>query len=243
MVRMFYGNRKRHYQIDNQPCLENDDPEVRTHAFNIIVEPTQKPLILDRLNYFSDWTTVLRAIAHCLKYKENLRERASTNEKYAMENQPALAVIDLQKTKVEILKQIHKDAFSQELEDLSGSTRKTVDGDNRNDRHLRCTSPLYRLDPFLDEHYLLRFGGRLNKGSFCKMNIKKLKIIMSEKKTRLPSLRKQDRKTVKTETEKINELLTHIATNNITELNELIYGGVKLVCENISVSLKYMNWN
>ena len=26
---------------------------------------------------------------------------------------------------------------------------------NRNDRHLRCTSPLYRLDPFLDEHYLL----------------------------------------------------------------------------------------
>ena len=43
-----------------------------------------------------------------------------------------------------------------------------MDGGNRNDRHLRCTSPLYRLDPFLDEHYLLRVGGRLNKGSFCK---------------------------------------------------------------------------
>ena len=85
-----------------------------------------------------------------------------------MENQPSLAVIDLQKTKVEILKHIQKEAFSQELEDLSRSTRKTVDGGNRNDRHLRCTSPLYRLDPYLDENYLLRVGGRLNKGSFCK---------------------------------------------------------------------------
>ena len=38
-----------------------------------------------------------------------------------MENPPALAVIDLQKAKVEILKQIQKEAFSQELEDLSRS--------------------------------------------------------------------------------------------------------------------------
>ena len=132
------------------------------------MQPTQKPLILDRLNYFSDWTTVLRAIAHCLKYKEKLRERVSTKEKDAMENQSALAVIDLQKAKVEILKQIQKEAFYQELEDLSTSTRKTMDGGKRNDRHLRCTSPLYRLDPFLDEHYLLRVAGRLNKGSFRK---------------------------------------------------------------------------
>ena len=122
-------------QIDNQPCLENDDPEVRVHVFNIIVEPTQKPSILDRLNYFSGWTRALRAIAHCQKCKEKL---------------------------------IQKEAFSQELEDLSRSTRKTVNGSNRNDRHLRYTSSLYRLDLFLDEHYLFRVGGRLNKGSFCK---------------------------------------------------------------------------
>ena len=43
-----------------------------------------------------------------------------------------------------------------------------MDGGNRKDRRLRCTSSLYRLDPFLDEHYLLRVGGRLNKVSFCK---------------------------------------------------------------------------
>ena len=38
------------------------------------------------------------------------------------------------------------------------------------------------------------------------------------------------------ETEKINQELTHIPTKkNITELNELIYTGAKLVCEKIAV--------
>ena len=41
-----------------------------------------------------------------------------------------------------------------------------------------------------------------------KMNIEKLKRVMSEKKTRLPSLRNQDWKIIKAETEKINELFT-----------------------------------
>ena len=31
-----------------------------------------------------------------------------------------------------------------------------------------------------------------------------------------------------TETNKINQVLTYISTNNITELNELIYAGAKL---------------
>ena len=62
---------------------------------------------------------------------------------------------------------------------------------------------------------------------------------MSEKKTTFPSLRNQDwRRTVKSETEKVNVLLTNITTNNITELNDLIYTGVKLGSEKISVSLR-----
>ena len=55
------------------------------------------------------------------------------------------------------------------------------------------------------------------------MNIEKSKRIMSEKKTKLQSLRNQDWKTVKAKTEKINKSWTHNYTNNITELNELIY--------------------
>ena len=44
---------------------------------------------------------------------------------------------------------------------------------------------------------------------------------MSEKKTTLPFLRDQEWKTVKSETEKVNDLLTYIPTNDIIELNDL----------------------
>ena len=37
------------------------------------------------------------------------------------------------------------------------------------------------------------------------------------------------------ETEKINQVLNYISTNNITKLNELIYVGAKLVCEKIGI--------
>ena len=44
---------------------------------------------------------------------------------------------------------------------------------------------------------------------------------MSEKKTQLPSLRNQDWTIVKSKTEKVNDLLTNISKNDITELNDL----------------------
>ena len=52
---------------------------------------------------------------------------------------------------------------------------------------------------------------------------------MSENKSRVPSLRNEDCRTIKVETKQINELFTNISTNNITESNELIYSGAKWV--------------
>ena len=59
---------------------------------------------------------------------------------------------------------------------------------------------------------------------------------MTEKKTTLLSLRNQDWKTVKSETEKINDLFANIPTNDVTELNDSIYTGAKLVSEKKSGS-------
>ena len=61
---------------------------------------------------------------------------------------------------------------------------------------------------------------------------------MNSEKATLPSLRNIEWKTVKTETNKINQVLTYISMNNITELNELIYAGAKLVCEKIGIPSK-----
>ena len=62
---------------------------------------------------------------------------------------------------------------------------------------------------------------------------------MAEKKIKLPSRRNQ----VKIETEKINKLEPNIPTDNIIELNALIYAGAKLACDRIGFRLKkYKTW-
>ena len=61
---------------------------------------------------------------------------------------------------------------------------------------------------------------------------------MNSEKTNQPSLRNIEWRTLKTETNKINQILPYISTNNITELNELIYAGTKLVCEIIGIHSK-----
>ena len=71
-----------------------------------------------------------------------------------------------------------------------------------------------------------------------KVNLENLQKIMNSEKTSLPSLRNIEWKTLKIETNKINHILPYIPTNNITELNELIYAGAKLVCANIGISSK-----
>ena len=48
---------------------------------------------------------------------------------------------------------------------------------------------------------------------------------MNSEKTNLPSLRNIEWRALKIETNRINQILPCISTNNITELNLLIYAG------------------
>ena len=61
---------------------------------------------------------------------------------------------------------------------------------------------------------------------------------MNSEKTNLPSLRNIEWRTLKIETKKINQVLPYISTNNITELNEIIYEAGKLACEKIGIPSK-----
>ena len=69
-----------------------------------------------------------------------------------------------------------------------------------------------------------------------KANQENLKRIMNSEKT--TSLRNIEWRTVKTEMNRMNQVLPYISTNNITELNELIYTGAKLVGGKIEISSK-----
>ena len=61
---------------------------------------------------------------------------------------------------------------------------------------------------------------------------------MNSEKITLSSLRNIEWRTLKMETNKINHILPYITTSNITELNELIYAGTKLVCEKTRIPSK-----
>ena len=61
---------------------------------------------------------------------------------------------------------------------------------------------------------------------------------MNSEKTTLPSLRNIEWRIVKAKTNKVNQVQTYTSTNNITELNELIYTWAKLVCKKIGISSK-----
>ena len=71
-----------------------------------------------------------------------------------------------------------------------------------------------------------------------RLNLENLKRIMNSGKITLPSLRNIEWKIVRAETNKVNQVLTYISTNNITESNELIYAGAKLVYEKIGIPSK-----
>ena len=63
------------------------------------------------------------------------------------------------------------------------------------------------------------------------------------KEVTLLSLKNQDWKKIKVKSEKVNKLLKNISTDNITELNELIYAGEKLVSDKIGIPQKKPNRN
>ena len=68
---------------------------------------------------------------------------------------------------------------------------------------------------------------------------------MFEKKITLPSLRNQNWKNIKAESEKKKKKTNyyHISERAITQLNELINAGAKFVYNKIGVSLKNRNRN
>ena len=61
---------------------------------------------------------------------------------------------------------------------------------------------------------------------------------MNSEKTSLPSLRNIEWRILKIETNRINQVLSYRSTNDITDLNELIYAGAKLILEKIGIPLK-----
>ena len=123
--------------------LSEDDPELR--VVNKIVTVSNYPDILERLNYFSDWIHARKSIAICIKYFEVLKDKNVQKD---------LSLADVVKAEILIIKAVQLNMFNDEYQSLKSKV------------HVNKSSPLYKLDPFIDDDGLMRVGGRLRRGNF-----------------------------------------------------------------------------
>ena len=118
------------------------DPEVRKVTALKTVSTTRTFDIEDRLIKFSKWTSALKAVAQLKRVAQRLKmgkKAASPEELLEAENF--------------IIKSVQSQAFEEEISALT------------NNVSVKGTSPMFKLNPFVDESGVIRVGGRLQKAS------------------------------------------------------------------------------
>ena len=122
------------------PGLLVGDPEVRAVS---LASSTKFPDsdILDRLRKFSNWDLLRRVVARIKK----LASRQNRKD--------PLTVSEVEKAGIIVIKLAQQEVFWDEIDMLQRS--KTVTSSSR----------IHNLNPFIDDHGLIRIGGRLGKSS------------------------------------------------------------------------------
>ena len=149
-----------HLQQDSAESLitdtiSEDDPEVkRSHVLVTETFEVKMATLLQRLKYFSDWFRAKRAIALCVKFMQYLQKPQSKHQVQSV------AVDDLALAEEIIIKAVQKDAFATEIRIINSLSNHKI-SDDKSKKSLAKKSSLYRLDPLIDEHGILRVGGRI----------------------------------------------------------------------------------
>ena len=126
----------------------SDDPEVRQSK--CFLSKTKDTSLLNRFEYFSSWSRLVRAVSVCLQFKQLLKDRKT--KKASVEHSRS-TVDDLSAAESEIIRQVQRDYFGDDLDKLS------------NGRPVAKASNISRLNPVLDQKGILRVGGRLSNSS------------------------------------------------------------------------------
>jgi len=141
----------------SQEChftVDANDSELKKPALFMTGVSKDRFDLLARLDYFSSWFRMKRAVAAILMLKSKLRRGKSQHTTVQM----------LTEAEGIILKEVQKKAFTDEIGMLSSIGEGNDDGEQRSVL-LKKRSPLYCLDPFLDEKGLIRVGGRVKRAS------------------------------------------------------------------------------
>jgi len=170
------------YQSEEETTfpLSPDDPELKKTQVLATsgIEREEMAPVLKRLEYFSDWNRAKKAVAICLRLKHRIEQTPSEKPSITKTTKavrknpttfPAITVDELCRAEIAILKLLQSKAFEKEMKILRScaSDGSAVDRNLAKQRNcsMKTTSSLYRLDPFLDSHGILRLGGRIKRAN------------------------------------------------------------------------------
>ena len=133
------------------------DPEVkaqkvRSSAVRTAKETSERELapVQKLIKHYSTWTRLRRAVAWIRRVLQFLKKKTHTGEEMRTESEEKaeLTMEDLKDAERCIVQHVQRTSFRQELEDLEAG------------RHVRLSSRIVKLSPYLEEG-CLRVGGRL----------------------------------------------------------------------------------
>ena len=139
------------------PDVSPDDSEVKV-VHRLEAHQTDQAFDLSRLDRFSSWHSLKKAIAVCLRYKKLIRAHLDIEKRDA-----SLSVEELDEAEKQIFKLVQSHHFSAEIESLK-SQQECRNG--RRKPGVRRSSPIYKLNPFLDEDGVMRVGGRISRSNY-----------------------------------------------------------------------------
>ena len=122
-----------------------EDPEVK-HTLNINLT-SSRTTTLDRLERISSWSKMKRVVAIMLRFKDVLLDIIKSNK---INTTGQLVDMNLlQRSESSIIKMYQQSCFQNEISRL-------LDG-----KCVSRKSNIFKLDPFLDDHEIIRVGGRI----------------------------------------------------------------------------------
>ena len=143
-----------HYnQPEDKTLLSPDDVEVKkVSAFTTCVQ--EFPNMLERL-----------LLQRVRKRKERNELENAENAVQDIKLYKTVTVTEMEVAELEIIKLVQKQDFDKELCSLKPVIEASTRESHRHTSNVSRTSPLARLDPFIDEHDIIRVGGRIRRSS------------------------------------------------------------------------------
>ena len=161
--------------------MDPNDPEVKVSTLATQSEESfPDHLVTARLDRFSNWFKVRRAVAVCLRFKRLLKERRiqkpteAQSSKSVEDSASRYQPVDMGDIEMAIIRCLQHEHFKEEIKTLSMLQTNGEFTDRRRAKqrnlNLKKSSSLYRLDPYLDANDILRVGGRLRRANISEVS-------------------------------------------------------------------------